>query len=201
MKDFRLFETMRVSARGEVLLLERHLGRLQHSADYFSFKYDSAQLRDGIPQTPGRLRLTLSSDSTFDVEVGPLPARNPRFLRLSRVRVNSGDSFLYHKTTNRKTYEEARQDCDEENDVILVNERGEITETTIANIAVLREDRWITPAISCGLLPGVMRAELLARGEIAEGVVLANELVAGETVHCFNALRGLFAAHCATKGC
>jgi para-aminobenzoate synthetase/4-amino-4-deoxychorismate lyase len=135
MTDFRLFETMRVSERGEVLLVDRHLERLRHSAEFFSFKYDLAKLRHGIPQTPGRVRLTLSPDGAFDVEVGPLPASNPRRLKFSAVRVNSYDPFLYHKTTNRRNYDEARQDCDEETDVI-VNERHEITETTIANIAV-----------------------------------------------------------------
>jgi para-aminobenzoate synthetase/4-amino-4-deoxychorismate lyase len=185
MTDFRLFETMRVSEGGEVLLLERHLERLQHSAEFFSFKYDLAKLRDEIPQIPGRVRLTLSPDGTFAVEVGPLPASNPRFLKLSRVRVNSKDPFLYHKTTNRKIYED-------ETDVILVNERGEITETAIANIAALREGLWITPRLSCGLLPGVMRAELLARGEIAEGVVRADDLADSELVRCFNALRGVW---------
>jgi para-aminobenzoate synthetase/4-amino-4-deoxychorismate lyase len=187
MTDFRLFETMRVSAGGEVLLLDRHLERLRRSAEFFSFKCDLAKLRAGIPHTPGRMRLTLSPDGTFEVEVGPLPAGNPRRLKLSRVRVNSKDPFLYHKTTNRKIYED-------EIEVILVNERGEITETAIANIAVLREGLWLTPPVSCGLLPGVMRAELLSRGEIAEDVVRADELADGEPVRCFNALRGVFSA-------
>jgi para-aminobenzoate synthetase/4-amino-4-deoxychorismate lyase len=194
MTGFRLIETMRVSERGDVLLLERHLERLRLSAEFFSFKFDSVKLRAGMPRTPGRFRVMLSPDGTLDVTVGPLPAGNPSCLKLSRVRVDSSDPFLYHKTTNRKIYDEARQDCSEESDVVLVNERGEITETTIANIAVLRVGRWITPPVSCGLLPGVMRAELLSRGELAEGVILANELVGGETVRCFNALRSVFGA-------
>jgi branched-subunit amino acid aminotransferase/4-amino-4-deoxychorismate lyase len=58
------------------------------------------------------------------------------------------------------------------------------------NIAVFREGRWVTPQVSCGLLSGVMREELLERGEIVEGVILARELQPGEAVRCFNALRG-----------
>src|SRR5579863_5171353 len=104
MTDFRLFETMRVSEHGEVLLIERHLDRLRRSAEFFAFSYDSEALRRGIPQTPGRLRVTLSRDGTLDFESGPLPMGNPRFLKLSRSRVNSKDPFLYHKTTNRKIY-------------------------------------------------------------------------------------------------
>jgi para-aminobenzoate synthetase / 4-amino-4-deoxychorismate lyase len=191
MSDFRLFETMRVSESGEVALLERHLERLWNSAKYFSFKCDLTELRKRIPHNPGRLRVTLSADGAFEIEPGPLPADNPRLLKLATVRVESSDPFLYHKTTNRKIYEEAARGCDRQTDVLLVNERNEITETTIANVAVFREGRWITPPISCGLLPGVMRAELLARGEIVERAIAVNDLIPGETIRCFNALRGV----------
>ena len=64
MTDFRLFETMRVSEHGKVLLLERHLDRLRRSAEFFAFTYDSEAVRRGIPQTPGRLRVTLRIDIT-----------------------------------------------------------------------------------------------------------------------------------------
>jgi para-aminobenzoate synthetase/4-amino-4-deoxychorismate lyase len=111
---------------------------------------------------------------------------------LSTVRVNSGDAFLQHKTTNRTVFEQARRACDEQTDVILINEHDEITETTIMNLAVFRQGQWITPRASCGLLPGVMRAELLARTEIVEGVIPAGELRDGELIRCFNALRGVF---------
>jgi para-aminobenzoate synthetase / 4-amino-4-deoxychorismate lyase len=192
-EDFRLIETMRVSEDGEVFLLQRHLDRLRNSARHFSFKYDSKALRAAIRcDGPGRLRLTLSRDGTLETELSALPTRHPRHLRLSLLRVNSKDDFLYHKTTNRELYEDARRHCDDDTDVLLANERGELTQTTIANIAVRREGRWITPSISCGLLPGVMRAELLAHGQIRAGIIHVSELVCGETIQCFNAVRGIF---------
>ena len=188
--DFRLFETMRVTEGGEVFLLERHLDRLRNSAKYFSFEYDSGRLRTAIVESialersPCRLRLTLANDGEFDIEIGPVPADAFPNLKLSRSRVNSQDPFLYHKTTNRAIYAEGN--------AVLINERAEATEISIANIAVLREGRWITPPVTCGLLPGVLRAELLSRGEIEEGVVPAGQLRSGERIRCFNALRGVF---------
>jgi branched-subunit amino acid aminotransferase/4-amino-4-deoxychorismate lyase len=134
----------------------------------------------------------LSQEGEVDLNSGPLPTNHAQRLRLSSVRVNSKDPFLYHKTTKRGVYEEARGECDEETDAILINERDEVTETTITNIAVYRERQWITPALSCGLLPGVARAELLARGDIVEGVIHVDDLSQGEVVRCFNALRGVF---------
>src|SRR5215831_56893 len=195
--EFRLIETMSVSEHGEVQLFDRHLGRLKRSARFFSFNCDLAKMRDDIiravprDRKPACLRLTLSKDGESKIESGPLPGGYARRLRLSSARVHSGDVFLYHKTTHRGIYEQARKECDEQTDAILINERGEITETTIMNIAVFRDGRWITPQTSCGLLPGVMREELLARREVVEGVIPANELRREESIRCFNALRGM----------
>jgi branched-subunit amino acid aminotransferase/4-amino-4-deoxychorismate lyase len=198
MTDFRLIETMRVAEGGEVALLERHLKRLRQSARHFSFKYDSEQIRerirDAVPQSPSYLRLLLSQNGDMEMSSGPVPAGHAEHLKLSAVRVNSKDPFLYHKTTRREIYEKARQGCDANSDVILVNERDEITETTITNIAVFRDGAWVTPALSCGLLPGVLRAELLARGDIVEGIIHPEDLALSDPIRCFNALRGIFEA-------
>ncbi|HLH31932.1 MAG TPA: aminotransferase class IV [Terriglobia bacterium] len=196
--DFRLIETMRVSDSGEVPLLERHLQRLRQSARHFSFKFDSEKLREAIngamPRGPASMRLLLSQNGDLEISSGTLPSGHPDRLELSTVRVNSKDQFLYHKTTNRTVYEQARIGHDENTDVILINERGELTETTITNIAVYRDGAWITPALSCGLLPGVQRAELLARGDIVEGIIHPEDLSSSDPVRCFNALRGVFEA-------
>ena len=195
--DFRLIETMGVSEHGEVQLLDRHLDRLNRSARFFDFNCDLARVRDDIVRAvprdgwPACLRLTLAKNGESNLESGTLPTGYAQRVSLSSVRVHSGDVFLYHKTTHRGIYEQARKECDEQTDAILINERGEITETTIMNIAVFRDGRWITPQTSCGLLPGVMREELLARGEIVEGVIRANELRPEESIRCFNALRGM----------
>jgi para-aminobenzoate synthetase / 4-amino-4-deoxychorismate lyase len=195
---FRLIETMRVSGQGEVFLLRRHLARLSRSAEFFAFAFDLPAIRDAIlqaiPQTasPVCLRLLLAEDGACSVESSALPAGYFERLKLSTVRVDSGDAFLYHKTTKRGVYEQARRGYDAQTDALLSNERGEITETTIMNVAVWRDGRWLTPQDSCGLLPGVMREELLSRGEIVEGVIRVDELAPGEQIRCFNALRGIF---------
>jgi len=186
---------MRVLEGGEVYLLERHLQRLSRSARHFSFSFDLAKTRDDIlkaaSQQAACLRLTLSKQGGVTLQHSPLPQGYVPRLKLSGVRVNSSDEFLYHKTTNRGVYDAARRECDEQTDALLSNERGEITETPIMNVALLRAGRWITPRVSCGLLSGVMREELLARGEIVEGIIEAADLRDGEVIRCFNALRGL----------
>ena len=196
--DFRLIETMRVLESGEVYLLDRHLHRLRHSARHFSFKYDSDKVREQIteaaPRLPVFLRLLLSQNGDLEISSGAIPTDQFEHLKFSSVRVDSKNPFLYHKTTKRGVYEEARRDCAANTDVILINERDEITETTITNIAVFRDGQWITPALSCGLLPGVLRAELLSRGEIVEGIIHPEDLHSSDPIRCFNALRGIFEA-------
>jgi para-aminobenzoate synthetase / 4-amino-4-deoxychorismate lyase len=197
MSDFQLIETMRVSETGEVYLLERHLERLSNSARYFAFTCNAAKVREEILHVALRearhccLRLTLGKDGTSRLDAQPLSVGYAQRLKLSSVRVHSSDVFLYHKTTKRGIYDEARRECDLQTDAILINEHGEITETTIMNIAVFRDGRWLTPPGSCGLLRGVMREELLAQGEIVEAVTRADELRHGESIRCFNALRGV----------
>jgi para-aminobenzoate synthetase/4-amino-4-deoxychorismate lyase len=199
MVSFALLETMRAQG-GTAPLLRRHLERLNRSAAHFGFVCDLKEIQATIEKaarqtaSPACLRLVLERNGAATIEVRPIPARNPHQLRIAPFRVNSSDPLLYHKTTERGLYERARSGMNEDTDAILVNERLEVTETTIANIALFRRGRWMTPPGSCGLLAGAMRAELLDKGEIVEGVIALDDLVAGESARCFNALRGLFEA-------
>lgn len=186
-----LLETMLVEAGGTISLLERHLTRVAASADVLGFRCDvgmlrAALLREAASNPDIMLRLLLARDGGFEVQHKPLTPLGITHLRLAAQQVNSADPMLRHKTTNRAIYKGAA-------DAILVNQRGEATETGIANIAAMRNGRWTTPPVDCGLLPGTRRAELLALGEVEEGILQANALVAGEIIRYFNA-RGVFQA-------
>ncbi len=196
-QGFELLETMLVS-EGAILLLKRHLQRLDRSAEELGFVCDTDVIGRDVWSTGCRqtervvMRLLLARDGSHQIQLRPAPVTGrPEFLRMAAITVDSADPMLRHKTTARSVYEQARGDCPEEGDVLLTNERGEITETSILNIAVLRDGKWITPPLACGVLPGTMRAELLDNGAIREGVILAADLKPGETIRCFNAVRGV----------
>ena len=74
--------------------------------------------------------------------------------------------------------------------MILWNERAEATETTRANLAVYLDDAWWTPALDCGLLPGIERDRLLANGEIAERVITRADVVRARALATLSSLRG-----------
>jgi para-aminobenzoate synthetase/4-amino-4-deoxychorismate lyase len=196
--DFQLLETLLWRPRGGYALLHGHLRRLRHSADYFGVAVDMSavrtRLRDAARNysTPRRVRLLVGEDGAIILEDAPAPAPRGRPWRLAfaPAPIDPEDRFLYHKTTHRAVYDAARAarpDCD---DVLLWNPHGEVTEATIANVAARIGDRWITPPVACGLLPGVARAHLLRKGVLEEGVLTRALLAEAEALALFNAVRG-----------
>ncbi|MBI9020883.1 MAG: aminodeoxychorismate synthase component I, partial [Verrucomicrobia bacterium] len=193
MPPFDLLETMLYEG-GQIFLLERHLKRLADSADYFDFVCDLNQIREHLRnlriENPTRVRLLLNKAGDFDFQTFEIPSAAGQVkLAIANEPVDSKDLFLYHKTTNRAVYEKAKADFPAADDVLLFNERGEVTESCIANVVVEWGGRKVTPPVSCGLLAGTFRDELLAAGEIEEGVISLNDLKRADSVCLINSVR------------
>ncbi|MGD9613297.1 MAG: aminodeoxychorismate synthase component I [Kiritimatiellia bacterium] len=201
---FELLETLLWTPADGIRLLELHLARLQESADYFDFPCDLARIRAALadrvralPAAPQRLRLLLAPDGTPTLQAAPLvPLASGPFFRVALARrpVDRNDVFLYHKTTHRRAYAEAKTDFPDHDDVLLWNDAGEATESTRANLAVEIDGALCTPPVDCGLLPGVARAELLARGVLRERRISRDELRGAPRLFLLNSVRGLFPA-------
>jgi para-aminobenzoate synthetase/4-amino-4-deoxychorismate lyase len=194
---FRLLETMLWEPDAGWSLLDGHLDRISASADYFGYAFDAddaarrlADLVPGFVHEPMRVRLRLDRDGRMEIEAAPrAPSNEPVRVAIAAEPVDSADPLLYHKTTWRAEYERratARPDAD---DVLLVNERGELTESAIANLVVRLDGALWTPPLECGLLPGVFRAHLLQRGEIRERVIRPDDLKRAEEVWLINSVR------------
>jgi para-aminobenzoate synthetase/4-amino-4-deoxychorismate lyase len=110
-------------------------------------------------------------------------------LHLARVPIDSNDRFLFHKTTNREVYNKALLSQPNSDDLILWNEKGEVTESTIANIVVEIDGLKYTPPRESGLLAGIFREELLAAGEIEERVIYKQELWQARSFWLINSVR------------
>ena len=194
---FRLLETILLED-GQLFLLERHLERLQASADYFGFQFSSEKVLGELNPTVAshsagtwKVRLLLANDGEVETETTEIGLDDKRPLRvcLASSPVDSSNRFLFHKTTNRKIYEDAcaaRSDCD---DVVLWNERGEITESSIANIVLPMHGKLYTPPQSSGLLAGTFRAQLLAERKIHERVITIEELRQSGDLFLINSVR------------
>lgn len=195
--DFSLFETLRYENTAGYFLLNRHLARLVDSADYFGFKFDesaaAATLQEAAEKMTGgtfKLRLQLERDGAMHVWSQPLTERKIARVALARAPVDSRDVFLFHKTTHREIYTTRRASRPEVDDVLLINEKGELTESTIANLAVRLEGKDYTPPVACGLLAGTLRAELLAQNRLSERVLYPEDLKKAEAIFLLNAVRG-----------
>jgi branched-subunit amino acid aminotransferase/4-amino-4-deoxychorismate lyase len=194
-RPFDLLETMRWTPAGGFYLLERHLHRLQDSARYFGFACSLTLVREVLARAVGssdhslRVRLLVASDGSARAEKFRLEP-DARTLRIGVAArpIDPTDPFLFHKTTNRTQLERERSPAHDE--VVLWNPDGEITEAMTANIVVHLDGRAVTPPIACGLLPGTMRAELLAAGEIAEGRITVEQVLAVRRIWLVNSVRG-----------
>jgi para-aminobenzoate synthetase/4-amino-4-deoxychorismate lyase len=204
--DLQLIETIRWSPDSGFYELARHLSRLSDSAWYFDVPLDPAEVRAGLDRaTRGaeralKVRLLVDRTGWINIETEPLPPPpdGPLKLAIDTETVDSHDPLLFHKTTSRSVYEEAAQRFPEVDDVVLVNEAGHVTETTIGNLAVLIDGTWVTPPIADGLLGGVRRSAMLSSGELKERSVTVDELSAAPQLARLNAVRGWEPATLAT---
>jgi para-aminobenzoate synthetase/4-amino-4-deoxychorismate lyase len=165
------------------------------SAKVFGLAFDDARARTALASSVAgktgqwRVRLTLSEDGMHRATAHDLPDNPPHWIyAVSPEYTDSRDIFLRHKTSWRELYdsEAKRLGTDE---VIFLNERGELTEGARSNIFVKRDGILLTPPLEAGLLDGRLRAELLAQGKAHESVLMPDDL-AGE-VYFGNSLRGL----------
>ncbi|TCK25670.1 aminodeoxychorismate synthase component I [Pseudonocardia endophytica] len=196
-QEFHLIETMRHEAGHGVRSLDAHLSRIASSAVYFGFRFDGDAVRSAVKSGvdgagDARVRLLCHRDGAVEVELGPLPAPadGPVRLAVDPEPIDSRACLPFHKTSLRSPYDDRLARHPDADDVVLVNERGEVTETCRANLAVHLDGRWWTPASDCGLLPGVERARLLASGVLRERVLGPADLAAADGLGLVNALRG-----------
>lgn len=180
---------------GNYYLLERHLARMKQSAEYFSYQFEESPARaalnlatNGMQPEPVKVRLLLSRNGNVAVETKPVVPTDICSITLARESIDENDVFLYHKTTHRSVYESAL-DAVETNDVILWNSRGEITESTRANVVIRRNGVWTTPPVSSGLLGGTYRGQLLDDGTIQEAIITKDDLLSADEVCLINSVR------------
>ncbi len=200
---FALIETMGWHRQTGIMWKDLHLGRLQKSAQNLGFNYDKPTIETALHRaTSGlngsqKIRILLHKDGTLTITPRPyIPAKPDQIMRLalSDKKVNSNDALLFHKTTRRQMFDRerahlsAQSGCDE---VLFFNEREEICEGSFTNIFIKQDGHLLTPPLSCGLLPGILRHVLLQNGEAKEAVLTREDLFKAENIYVGNSLRGL----------
>jgi len=203
--DFELLETMLWTPNEGFLLLDKHLDRMRSSAAYFDFECDPAliesaflQLAREMPRHQHRIRLLLRRDGRFQISESSLRVDKPdRPVRvvLARSPIDKNDPLIYHKTTRRDNYDEALQTAGGADDVLLWNEDGYITETTIANIIIRTDGELFTPPMDCGLLGGTYREYMLNTGQVKERNIKVSEVNSKTEIILINSVRRAYSGY------
>ncbi|SFV36922.1 aminodeoxychorismate synthase component I [Hyphomicrobium facile] len=206
-RRFELIETMVYVPGDGVWLRGYHLARLAASAAYFGFAYDATKVRDAIdaaiaeqPDNRLRVRLLLDEDGAVSATATPQPETAAdavmRYV-ISDTRLNSGDLFLYHKTTRRELYDREWKHYSDTlgaDEVIYLNENGELTEGSRTTIFIERDGKLVTPRLAAGLLPGTLRAALIDEGRAVEAPLRIEDINSARAIYLGNSVRGLVRA-------
>jgi para-aminobenzoate synthetase/4-amino-4-deoxychorismate lyase len=199
---FELLETLRL-ADGRFADGEAHLQRMAEAAAHFGFAAPAQAAQRALaavaavhPAGVFRVRLLADRAGAARAEAFALaPTREPVRVRLARAPLAGADGeFVRFKTTHRAHYDAFAPADPAVFDTLLWNERGELTEFTRGNVALRLDGEWATPALRCGLLPGIARARLLREGRLREAVLRPQDLARAEGLAFFNSLRGWLAA-------
>ncbi len=211
-KTFYLIETMLWHGQAGFPYLELHVERLERSARFFDFSFSRATVSGMLRDLSARLfaraeqaekkfkvRCILEPSGRFEItDVERLERLNtPVTVDVSGQRVDPGDIFLYHKTSNREFFNRERRRLEKEGlfDTLFLNNRGEITQGTITNLFVdSGEGQLLTPALRCGLLPGVLRQKMLKEGRAREEILGLDDISGAKALFVGNSVRGLLRA-------
>ena len=200
--DFSIFESL-LWENNNYFLLSYHLDRLHNSAEYFDFPIDVPLIKKRLSELsttlsaveqnkPHKIKLILSPTGQIECQSTSItgnPNQQLIKVKLAGTPIDPSNCFLYHKTTKRDIYEQAKMgnpDCD---DVLLWNENGEITESCIANVVVDFKDRLVTPPVSSGLLAGTFRRWLLKQQKISEEIVTIDDIMVADRIYLINSVR------------
>jgi len=195
---FSLIETILHEPGQGYFLLEKHLERLGKSAAFFNFTLNEETARNTLqnvalsfPSHAVKVRLLLERNGIMTIEHSTLNVKReePVRLRFAQGPISSEEVFLFHKTTHRNVYKQALSMVTQCDDVLLWNERGEITETTIYNVVVEKDGvRW-TPPLTSGLLGGVFRSRLIYEGQLQERVLTKEDARSADRLFVINSVR------------
>jgi para-aminobenzoate synthetase/4-amino-4-deoxychorismate lyase len=194
--DFQLIESLFWSPETGYTLMDYHLDRLVDSARYFDYPVNRNRVQhflkknaQDFPETPLKVRLLLHANGMFDLRWEVPKTSDAVRIRLAKTPVDPGNIFLYHKTTNRWVYDKALAERMDADDVILWNQRGEITEASSSNIVLQLKDDYVTPPVNSGLLPGTRRAELMDQGKLKVKILYKTDLENADQIILINSVR------------
>jgi para-aminobenzoate synthetase / 4-amino-4-deoxychorismate lyase len=185
---------------------DAHMARLQYSSKYWAFSLDLPRLQQEATQLcknwtrAMRVRLLVSrfGATSWQWADAPTYPGTDVFVVVSPNHMQSDNIFLYHKTSHRAFYDDERKRLQRQTgcfDCLFLNERGEVTEGSFTTLFVRHGSQLLTPALSCGVLPGILRQSLLDSGEVKEALLTLEDVRKADALLVGNSVRGIMGVH------
>ncbi|MBN1522488.1 MAG: aminodeoxychorismate synthase component I, partial [Candidatus Aureabacteria bacterium] len=200
-RDFDLIETM--LWQEAYWLLNKHLERLKDSASYFQFPFDKKKVLAELKKVSKHLqknekykvRLLLGKSGVLSLSATPLKdnTQKPCKMAVSSFQTDPDDMFFYHKTTKRDLYSSEHKKYQSKGyfDVVFFNKHGKLTEGAISNIFLIKNKKWYTPSLTCGLLNGVCRQHVMKKIKVTEKELTRDDLLNCDEIVLTNSVRGI----------
>ncbi len=199
--DLKVIETLRFDPHDGLVRLDMHLARAARTCTRLRFPFDAdavrRQLDAAVGDAPKRCRFTVDKAGAVETTLAELPPDPALWtVALSPYRLTSNDPWLALKTTRRTRHDLARAEMAAGIDeVVLLNEFDALCEGTISSIFLQSDGVLLTPALACGLLPGVLRQQLLETGQAREAHLTLQDMLDAPSIYMGNSLRGLIEAN------
>ena len=197
-QKFSLLESLFWDPDEGFWLLSEHFIRIKDSAEYFSRPYDEEKLIKQLntfvtelDSVAHKIRVLVDQNGEIEIQAKSIDKKSsPLSIGLAKQSINSNNIFLYHKTTNRQIYDDVLVGMSAYDDVLLWNSNNEVTETSTSNFVAEIEGDLYTPPVTCGLLAGTYRAQLLREGKIKERVIQIDEIKDCTKYYLINSVQG-----------
>ena len=197
MKGSGVFETIK-TVDNKPWALSRHMRRAVSSAQRLGIAIPTEDyVRDSVERLleherfeEGVLRLSFSSDGNWSAahisyEGWSTGAHVVTYKKQVPTIKQPIKSFPYDHRTNIFSEVKA-QGADE---AIVLNEQGQVSEGSVTNLLFLLDGDWITPPISDGVLPGVMRALVIEYCGVLVRSISASDLPSVQSGFLLSSLR------------
>ncbi|MEA2010599.1 MAG: chorismate-binding protein, partial [Actinomycetota bacterium] len=204
--EISLFETVRWEEEHGFRWLDRHIRRIGDSSAYFGFRFDEGSIYNALDEAVkgmsgdhavrlevdrlGRVGVDVDLQTLESARWWPNTRNDPVDCVLDLTAISSTSIYRFHKTTARRPYNDRSKSYEGVEDVLMVNERGELTEATTYNVAVECAGTWITPPLASGCLPGILRQVLIDEGALVEEVITIDDLDGADGIGLLSSVRG-----------
>lgn len=202
-----IIETCLWTPKDGIVRGKAHKARMMKSAKALGYPFNPAQydaLIDGIKakETSQHIRITLSAEGDLNLSQKYFVSLDRPKIMVSPHKLSKQVQYSKHKISRRNFYDEERErlkaltGIDE---VIFLNESGKLCEGSFTSIFIEKDGKLLTPALKTGILPGVLRAQLLRSKKARTADLTEDDLLGAKNIYIGNSMRGLMPAALITE--